>query len=75
MRHAGPPAAPPGVQIRQRGSPGACGTQGPPRRLWTYKFASGGRLGRAPITLGEVARYGFVLDPDGNWIELVEMND
>lgn len=32
--------------------------------------ARGGRLGRAPITLGEVARYGFVLDPDGNWIEI-----
>ena len=32
----------------------------------------GGRLGRAPITLGEVARYGFVLDPDGNWIEISE---
>ena len=30
----------------------------------------GGRLGRAPVTLGEVARYGFVCDPDGNWIEL-----
>ena len=34
--------------------------------------ARGGRLGRAPITLGEVARYGFVLDPDGNWIEISE---
>ena len=32
----------------------------------------GGRLGRAPVTLGEVARYGFVLDPDGNWIEISE---
>jgi len=30
----------------------------------------GGRLGRAPVTLGEVARYGFVCDPDGNWIEI-----
>ncbi|MGR8918235.1 MAG: VOC family protein [Gammaproteobacteria bacterium] len=32
--------------------------------------ARGGALGRAPVTLGEVARYGFVLDPDGNWIEI-----
>ena len=32
----------------------------------------GGTLGRDPVTLGEVARYGFVLDPDGNWIEISE---
>jgi len=32
--------------------------------------ARGGRLARAPITHGEVARYGFVCDPDGNWIEI-----
>lgn len=32
--------------------------------------ARGGRLARAPVTLGEVARYGFVKDPDGNWIEI-----
>ncbi len=32
--------------------------------------ARGGRLGRKPVTHGEVARYGFVLDPDGNWIEI-----
>jgi len=32
--------------------------------------ARGGMLGRAPVTLGEVARYGFVCDPDGNWIEI-----
>lgn len=30
----------------------------------------GGQLGHAPVTLGEVARYGFVCDPDGNWIEI-----
>jgi lactoylglutathione lyase len=30
----------------------------------------GGRMARAPITLGTVARYGFVADPDGNWIEI-----
>ena len=30
----------------------------------------GGTLGRAPVSFRDVARYGFVLDPDGNWIEL-----
>ena len=30
----------------------------------------GGRLGRAPVSFRDVARYGFVCDPDGNWIEL-----
>jgi len=30
----------------------------------------GGREGRPPITLGNVARISFVRDPDGNWIEL-----
>ena len=30
----------------------------------------GGRLGRAAVNFGTVARYGFVLDPDGNWIEM-----
>lgn len=33
-------------------------------------IAKGARLGREPISFGEVARFGFVLDPDGNWIEL-----
>ena len=32
--------------------------------------AGGGRVSRAPVNFGDVARYGFVLDPDGNWIEL-----
>jgi lactoylglutathione lyase len=32
--------------------------------------ARGGRLARAPVTLGKVARFGFVADPDGNWIEI-----
>jgi lactoylglutathione lyase len=32
--------------------------------------ARGGRLGRAPVSFGKIARYGFVCDPDGNWIEL-----
>ena len=30
----------------------------------------GGRLARSPISHGQVARYGFVKDPDGNWIEI-----
>lgn len=33
-------------------------------------LARGGRLGHAPVNFGTVARYGFVLDPDGNWIEI-----
>jgi len=32
--------------------------------------AKGGTLGREPVSYGDVARYGFVRDPDGNWIEL-----
>ena len=32
--------------------------------------ARGGRLARAPVTFDDVARYGFVKDPDGNWIEM-----
>lgn len=32
--------------------------------------ARGGTEGRAPITLGKVARISFVRDPDGNWIEI-----
>lgn len=30
----------------------------------------GARLGQAAVNFGTVARYGFVLDPDGNWIEV-----
>ncbi len=30
----------------------------------------GGTEGRAPVTLGTVARVSFVRDPDGNWIEI-----
>lgn len=32
--------------------------------------ARGGTLVQAPVTLGDVARYAFVADPDGNWIEI-----
>lgn len=32
--------------------------------------ARGGRLARAPVNYGEIARVGFVADPDGNWIEM-----
>jgi lactoylglutathione lyase len=34
--------------------------------------ARGGRIARQPVTLGKVARYGFVCDPDGNWFEISE---
>ncbi len=27
-------------------------------------------VARAPVSFGQVARYGFVADPDGNWIEI-----
>lgn len=33
-------------------------------------LARGGREGRAPATLGKVARISFIRDPDGNWIEM-----
>ena len=32
--------------------------------------ARGGRLAREAISFGNVARFGFVKDPDGNWIEI-----
>ena len=31
---------------------------------------AGARDGHEPFTHGDVARYGFIRDPDGNWIEL-----
>lgn len=33
-------------------------------------LARGGREGRPPVKLGEVAHISFVRDPDGNWIEV-----
>ena len=30
----------------------------------------GGRIGMKPISVGKIARVGFALDPDGNWIEI-----
>jgi lactoylglutathione lyase len=32
--------------------------------------ARGGRLAREAVSFKDVARYGFVKDPDGNWIEI-----
>lgn len=32
--------------------------------------ARGGRLARVPVNYGDIARVGFVADPDGNWIEM-----
>ena len=40
------------------------------RGLHARIVARGGRDGIAPKRLGDVARYAFVRDPDGNWIEL-----
>lgn len=37
---------------------------------YTAITARGGSGGMAPKTLGTTVRYGFVRDPDGNWIEL-----
>ncbi|MEQ8485994.1 MAG: VOC family protein [Pseudomonadales bacterium] len=60
--------------------------QDPPQRARGYRYltiqvydvrashahilAHGGREGRAPVRLGEVAHISFVRDPDGNWIEV-----
>jgi lactoylglutathione lyase len=33
-------------------------------------IVAGARAGHEPFTHGDVARYGFIRDPDGNWIEL-----
>ena len=33
-------------------------------------LAAGGHEGMAPVRLGDVAYISFVLDPDGNWIEI-----
>jgi catechol 2,3-dioxygenase-like lactoylglutathione lyase family enzyme len=40
------------------------------RRLYAQVLGRGGREGIAPQRLGSVARFAFVRDPDGNWIEL-----
>jgi lactoylglutathione lyase len=40
------------------------------RGLYAGIIAAGGREGIAPKRLGDVARYAFVRDPDGTWIEL-----
>jgi lactoylglutathione lyase len=33
-------------------------------------LARGGGAGTEPHTMGKIARFGFVRDPDGNWIEI-----
>lgn len=33
-------------------------------------LAAGGREGRPPVRMGDVAHISFVRDPDGNWLEL-----
>jgi predicted enzyme related to lactoylglutathione lyase len=32
--------------------------------------ARGGRIAREAVSFKDIARYGFVKDPDGNWIEM-----
>lgn len=36
--------------------------------------ARGGRIAREAVSFKDVARYGFVKDPDGNWIEISARN-
>lgn len=38
--------------------------------LYARVLARGGRGGQAPRTVGDIARYALIRDPDGNWIEL-----
>jgi len=38
--------------------------------VYEQVLASGGLAGRAPFTFGETARFGFVRDQRGNWMEL-----
>jgi lactoylglutathione lyase len=63
------------------GAPSDAGAQGVGWRYLTlqvfkvdaahaHTLAHGGREGRPPMTLGDVARFSMVRDPDGNWIEL-----
>lgn len=40
------------------------------RAVHATVLARGGREGRPPVRLGDVAHISFVRDPDGNWIEL-----
>ena len=46
---------------------GGARRRGPRRPVQTLEEP---RLAQAPVSLGQVARYGFVADPDGNWIEI-----
>ena len=32
----------------------------------------GAEVGEAPFTIGDIARIGFIRDPDGNWIEVAQ---
>lgn len=38
-------------------------------------LALGGREGRPPRTIGTTTRYSFILDPDGNWIEVSQRGE
>ena len=34
----------------------------------------GGKIAMPPVDYGSIARLGFVTDPDGNWIEVAQVN-
>jgi catechol 2,3-dioxygenase-like lactoylglutathione lyase family enzyme len=42
------------------------------RGLYASVMARGGRPGRPPRRLGDIARFALIRDPDGNWIELTQ---
>lgn len=72
------------IRIRHDNSANAMeGQKGPGYRYITMQIfdadgvyenvvSRGGAEGRPPHTLGTTVRFGFVRDPDGNWIELSE---
>lgn len=67
--------------VHDPGAPADAAIEGPGYRYLTIQVFScdqehagilvrGGREGRPAVTLGNVARFSFVRDPDGNWIEI-----
>ena len=42
------------------------------REAWTEALAAGASVGEPLRELGDLVRFGFIRDPDGNWIELSE---
>jgi predicted enzyme related to lactoylglutathione lyase len=70
--------------LRFEAQPGTAPAPALPVRGWAYLtvqihdcdaehaavLAKGGREGSPPVTMGDVARFSMVRDPDGNWLEL-----